>query len=73
VEKDEICDELETGDDNLNIYAPVEGNVLEINPAIIENPEVMREDPYGEGWVLKIEAANSEDVKELTSGATYDN
>src|ERR1700733_11110701 len=51
VEKDEICGELETKDGSLNIYAPVEGTVLEINAAISDNPELIQEDPYGEGWV----------------------
>src|ERR1700677_112827 len=66
VEKDEICGELETKDGSLNIYAPVEGTVLEINTAVTENP-------YSEGCILKIEAANPDDIKELTSGANYDN
>jgi len=73
VEKDEICGELETKDGSLNIYAPVEGTVLEINTAVTENPELIHEDPYSEGWILKIEAANPDDIKELTSGANYDN
>lgn len=68
VEKDEICGELETKDGSLNIYAPVEGTVLEVNSAIADNPELIQEDPYGEGWVLRIEAANPDDIKELTSG-----
>ncbi|MCC6277823.1 MAG: glycine cleavage system protein H [Oligoflexia bacterium] len=73
VEKDEICGELETRDGNLNIYAPVEGTVLEVNSAVAANPELIREDPFGEGWILKIEAANQDDVKELTAGASYEN
>jgi glycine cleavage system H protein len=68
VEKDEICGELETKDGSLNIYAPVEGTVLEVNSAIADNPELIQEDPYGEGWVIRIEAANPDDIKELTSG-----
>jgi glycine cleavage system H protein len=73
VEKDEICGEIETKDGSLNIYAPVEGTVLEVNTAIADNPELISEDPYGEGWVLKIEAANADDIKELTSGVAGDN
>ena len=73
VEKDEICGELETKDGSLNIYAPVEGTVLEVNTSVTENPELIHEDPYSEGWILKIEAANADDIKELTSGANYDN
>jgi len=73
VEKDEICGELETKDGSLNIYAPVEGTVLEINTSVTTNPDLIHEDPYGDGWIIKIEAANQDDVKELTSGANYDN
>jgi len=73
VEKDEICGELETKDGSLNIYAPVEGTVLEVNGAVADNAELIQEDPYGEGWIIKIEAANPDDIKELTSGANYDN
>lgn len=68
VEKDEICGELETKDGNLNIYAPVEGTILEVNSAVLDNPELISEEPYGEGWIVKIEAANSADIKEITSG-----
>jgi glycine cleavage system H protein len=73
VEKDEICGELETKDGSLNVYAPVEGTVLEVNTAVLDNPELINEDPYGDGWVLKIEAANPEDIKEITTGASYEN
>lgn len=73
VEKDEVCGELETKEGSLNLYAPVEGTVLEINTAVSENPETLREDPYGDGWILRIEAANPEDLEELTTGKSYDN
>ena len=73
VEKDEICGELETKDGSLNIYAPVEGTVLEVNAAVADNPNLVQEDPFGDGWILKIEAANPDDLKELTSGTNYDN
>src|SRR5689334_4395368 len=48
VEKDEICGEFETKDGSLNLYAPVEGTVLEVNSAVADNPELVREDPYGD-------------------------
>ncbi|MBK9293869.1 MAG: glycine cleavage system protein H [Oligoflexia bacterium] len=72
VEKDEICGELETKDGSLNIYAPIEGTVLEVNSAVLDNPNLISEDPYGDGWIVKIEAANPDDIKEITSGSTSD-
>lgn len=72
VETDEICGELETSDGPINIFAPVTGKVLEINSSVMENPDLIKEDPYGEGWILKIEAENAEEVNELVNGASYE-
>jgi len=37
-----------------DIYCPVAGEVIEINPLVIENPQLINEDPYGKGWLLKV-------------------
>lgn len=39
-------------------YAPVTGKVLEINDPLADNPETINEDPYGEGWMIKVEVAD---------------
>jgi len=41
-------------------YSPVDGTVVEVNRALEENPELINKDPYGEGWIAKIEVSNSE-------------
>ncbi len=38
-----------------DLYMPVSGKVLEVNPALERNPEKVNEDPYGEGWMIKVE------------------
>jgi glycine cleavage system H protein len=69
---DEICGEIETDSGPLNLYCPVEGQVVEINEAVIEDPSLITEDPYGDGWLFRVEAKNDSDVDELALGSTND-
>ncbi|MGQ9818414.1 MAG: response regulator [Candidatus Kapaibacteriales bacterium] len=49
-----------------SIYAPVSGTVVEVNQKVVENPEIAVEDPYGEGWLVKLRPSNfEEDMKTL--------
>lgn len=52
-----------------DLYAPVSGRVSDINESLLENPEAISEDPYGEGWLIKVEAS---DVSELNALMTAD-
>lgn len=61
VEEDVAIGVIETDDGPLNIYSPVAGTVIEINAGVLEEPSVVQEDPYEEGWLLKIEAAEALD------------
>jgi glycine cleavage system H protein len=57
-----ICGEIETDGGNLNLYSPVAGTIIEINEAILENPELILDDPMDEGWLFKVEADNPEKI-----------
>lgn len=72
VNPDEVCGEIETDEGALNIYSPVEGKVVEINAAVVENPSLIMEDPYGDGWLFRVEASNPEDLDELSQGEAGD-
>lgn len=52
-----------------DMYAPVSGTVVERNDAMIESPELLAEDPYGEGWLLKARVNDAEDELEDTLSA----
>lgn len=52
-------------------YAPISGKVIETNDVLTENPETINEDPYGEGWMIKIEMSNPSEVGELMDHNTY--
>ena len=55
IEAEVALGSLETDDGPLDIYSPVSGTVIELNTAVLEDPEIIQEDPY-DAWLLKIES-----------------
>jgi glycine cleavage system H protein len=53
------------------IFAPVSGEVLEVNTALAKNPETINKDPYGEGWLMKLKLADPKEISSLMSAAEY--
>ncbi len=54
-----------------DLYSPVAGTVLESNTEITDAPEKLAEDPYGEGWLLKIQVTEADDLEETLSASEY--
>jgi len=54
-----------------DIYAPVSGKVTAINDALADSPESINSDPYGDGWFLRIEPADTAELDALISAADY--
>lgn len=54
-----------------DLYAPVSGEVVEINAALREKPELVNADPLGEGWMLKVELSSPDEVEQLMDAAAY--
>ena len=54
-----------------DIYAPVSGEVIEINQALADAPEKLNADPHGEAWLVKIKLSVPAEVEKLLSGAEY--
>ncbi|MBI5343761.1 MAG: glycine cleavage system protein GcvH [Deltaproteobacteria bacterium] len=54
-----------------DLYAPVSGGVTEVNDAIVDNPEVINEDPYGDAWMIKVELSSPSEIDELMSAEDY--
>ena len=55
-----------------DLYPPISGTVIDRNETAIETPESIAEDPYGEGWLLKIKVSNLDDeLSDLLSAADY--
>ena len=55
-----------------DLYAPVGGEVAAVNEALFDAPELVNDDPYGEGWMLEIELDDESDLDELLSAAEYE-
>ncbi len=55
-----------------DIYAPVSGKVLEVNDDLPDNPEMVNEDAYGDGWMIKIEMNDPVELQDLMSAAEYE-
>ncbi|MFH0760898.1 MAG: glycine cleavage system protein GcvH [Bacteroidota bacterium] len=53
------------------LYMPVSGEVLEVNPALETSPEAVNKDPYGEGWMIKIKIADPSELSSLHDAASY--
>src|SRR5690606_6369385 len=54
-----------------DLFMPVSGKVIEINPILEGSPEKVNEDPYGEGWLIKVEIANPAEAEGLLSAQAY--
>lgn len=54
-----------------DIYAPLAGKIVEVNDALVDNLEQISEDPYGAGWIVKIQVGDEAGMADLTDHARY--
>jgi glycine cleavage system H protein len=54
-----------------DIYAPVSGEVMETNEILPDNPETINDDPYGDGWMVRVELSDVDDLKDLMDADEY--
>lgn len=54
-----------------DLYIPVSGEIVEINSALVDTPEIINEDPFGAGWMIKIKPSNPSEWDSLLSGEDY--
>ena len=55
-----------------DLFSPVSGEIIEVNPQVADSPEVVNKDPYGAGWLLKIKLADPAELDNLLSAEDYD-
>jgi glycine cleavage system H protein len=72
VEKDDTFGVVESTKSVNDLYVPLSGAVVEVNDPLIDSPEMINEDCYGEGWMIKIEIANKDELDELMSAEEYE-
>jgi glycine cleavage system H protein len=54
-----------------DLFLPVAGTITESNPALASTPELVNNDPYGEGWMIKMKVKNTDDLQHLMDAAAY--
>ena len=54
-----------------DLYSPLSGKIVEVNENLKDRPQLINEDPYGKGWIVKIELENREELKRLLSAHAY--
>ena len=54
-----------------DLISPLSGTVLEVNPKVVSEPETVNEDPYGEGWLVRIRLGDSSEADDLLDAAAY--
>ncbi len=54
-----------------DLFLPVKGTIIEVNPALEAQPELVNSDPYGDGWMIKMTVDNTEDIGALLDAAAY--
>lgn len=53
------------------IYSPVAGQIIEVNAELVDAPEQLNADPYGEGWICVVELSSGSDLEDLMTAAAY--
>ncbi len=71
LDKEEVFGTIEAVKTVSDMFMPVSGEVLEVNPAIEDAPDLVNKDPFGEGWMIKISIADTSELDELLSAEQY--
>ncbi len=71
LDKEDIFGTVEAVKTVSDLFMPVSGNVIEINPELDKSPELVNKDPYGAGWMVKVKMSNPAELGSLLSAADY--
>lgn len=71
VSKDDTFGSVEAVKTVSELFMPVDAEILEINPELESNPELVNEDPYGSGWMVKVTVLNAQQLDELLDANGY--
>lgn len=72
VTADDVVGEIESVKSTAELHTPISGTIVEINQKALDAPEVINADPYGEGWLFKVEISDRAELEELMRAPDYD-
>lgn len=71
VTKGQTFGEIESVKATSELYSGIDGRIVEVNRAVLDDPSIINADPYGEGWIIKVEPGDTGQVDGLLSAADY--
>ena len=71
LDKDEVFGTVEAVKTVSDLFLPLSGEILEFNDILEDEPEVVNEEPYGKGWMVKMKISNQDEIKDLMDAETY--
>jgi len=71
LEKEEVFGSVEAVKTVSDLFLPVSGKVIEINESLEDSPELINDDPYNKGWIIRMEIDNPEELKDLLDSESY--
>ena len=71
IEKEQVFGTVEAVKTVSDLFMPVSGELMELNPILEKQPEMVNKDPYGDGWMVKIKISNPSELSGLLSSADY--
>jgi len=73
IDSNEVFGTVEAVKTVSDLFMPITGKVIEVNPSLEDKPELVNEDPYGEGWIIKVNITEESQIDSLLSPSDYKN
>lgn len=71
LEQGEVFGTIEVVKTVSDLFLPIDGKIVEVNPELEEHPELVNKDPYGEGWIIRIKPTDASQMDELLDAEAY--
>lgn len=71
LDREEVFGSVEAVKTVSDLFMPISGEVLEVNSQLESSPEVVNQDPYGDGWMVKVSVGNPDELNDLLDAAAY--
>jgi len=69
--KDEVFGTVEAVKTVSDLFLPMSGKIIEFNEALNDNPELVNDSPYGDGWIIKVEVSDVNEIEQLLDSKSY--
>jgi len=71
IKQEEVYGTIEAVKAVADLYSPISGEIIEVNSELSKSPQIINQDPYGKGWIIKVKPSNLEELNNLLSSEDY--